>query len=483
MNPEFRRQLWLGFSATRLVVLPLLLWACFAAAYVTSGSRAATVLAITGAALFAVLVWGMGTFAVGSSVNDEVTDRTWDQQRMSAMQPWAMTWGKLGGASAYAWYGGVLCLAVAVPAGLMGGLGGQVLEIALSAILFGIFLQALLMAVNLQLLKSRSVTARRGGIWLVIAVLFWGAAPLFGESRQLTVTWWGQPFNSVNFGLASMALFAACALVAAWRSMAEVLAVRQWPWGWPALALLITVYVSGFLPSHRTLALGAVGVATCSTLTYLALLTEPQLRPLWQRVVNRLADGEWRAALLQTPRWPFTLLLAVPFALVATVALQQPGAMPWVVTDNNMPFAGISSANYVASFVLLMVRDCALLLFLAFAVNNRRAVTTFLLLMVVLYGLLPWLVNAANSPFLLGLLQPWLAKGSLSLVFAALHAAPWDTPVALQPGFRLQKLHQPLEAAALPAAHYHLIYFDAFAPEKQPELWSEAVFRQRHTPG
>ena len=35
MNPEFRRQLWLGFSPTRLVLLPLLLLACFAAAWLT----------------------------------------------------------------------------------------------------------------------------------------------------------------------------------------------------------------------------------------------------------------------------------------------------------------------------------------------------------------------------------------------------------------------------------------------------------------
>ena len=33
-----------------------------------------------------------------------------------------------------------------------------------------------------------------------------------------------------------------------------------------------------------------------------------------------------------------------------------------------------------------------------------------------------------------------------------------------------------MQTAELPASHYNLIYFDAFAPEKQPELWTEAVF-------
>ncbi len=419
MNPEFRRQLWLGFSSTRLALLPMLLLACFAAAYLTGKDNAASVLAITGSALFAVLVWGMGTLAAGTSVMEEVSDRTWDQQRMSAMQPWAMTWGKLGGASAYGWYGGALCLLIAVPAALMSGkgngLGDKVVQTVFSAVLFGLFLQALLVAVNLQLVKSGSTTSRRGSVWALVALLFWGVTPLIGISRELSVTWWGQPFNNFNFGLVSMALFTACALVAAWRSMAEVLAVRQLPWGWPALAILITVYVSGFAPTHATATFGAVGLVTCAALTFFALLTEPQPRPLWQRVVTRLGGGQWRAALLQLPRWPTTLLLAVPFALIASVSLSQPNATPWPAAEQIM--------LYPITFVLLMVRDCALALFFAFAVKNKRAVAAFLLLMLALYGVLPWLVAATGSDALLGLVQPLMAKSKLSFIAAAIHAA------------------------------------------------------------
>ena len=415
MNPEFRRQLWLGFSVTRLAVLPLLLLACFAVAFLSEKDNIASVLAITGAAMFAVLVWGMGTLAAGSSVMDEIADRTWDQQRMSAMQPWAMTWGKLGGATAYGWYGGALCLLVAVPAALLSGQGGKVFQVTLSAILFGLFLQALLIAVNLQLVKNGGRQARRGGVWLLVVVLLWGVTPLFGMSRELSVTWWAQAFNSFNFGLASMALCAVCALVAAWRSMAEVLAVRQLPWGWPALALLLTAYLSGFASAHHTATFGVVGVATCAVLTYFALLTEPQPRPLWQRVLTRLAAGQWRAALLQLPRWPTTLLLAVPFALAASLALNPPETQLWPALQQ--------IKLYPATFLLLMVRDCALALFFAFSVKNRRAVTAFLLLMFVLYVLLPWLVSAMGGDMLSGLVQPLLARSSLSFTVALIHAA------------------------------------------------------------
>ena len=83
-------------------------------------------------------------------------------------------------------------------------------------------------------------------------------------------------------------------------------------------------------------------------------------------------------------------------------------------------------------------------------------------------------------PTVVAALQPeWDERGTpIRELFAALHAAPWDAPVALLPGFRLRKRHQALQEAALPAGQYHLLYFDAFAPSTQPELWTEAVFAQ-----
>ena len=83
-------------------------------------------------------------------------------------------------------------------------------------------------------------------------------------------------------------------------------------------------------------------------------------------------------------------------------------------------------------------------------------------------------------PAVVAALQPeWEARGTpLRELFATLHAAPWEAPVALRPGFVLRKRHEALQAAALPAGGYDLIYFDAFAPSTQPELWTEAVFAQ-----
>jgi hypothetical protein len=412
MNPEFRRQLWLQFSSTRLIVLPLLLLACFTAVILSAPAGWQHALAMVGALLFCGLVWGMGTLAAGASVIDEVIDRTWDQQRMSAMQPWAMTWGKLAGASAYGWYGGALCLLVAVPCALMGKLRELVPVLTLGAILAGVFLQALLVAVNLQLVKTGGSMARRGGGWpmLLLLLLLWASV---GALREEQVPWWGDKFNSTHFVVASLALFSLCALVAAWRTMAEVLAVRQMPWGWPALAVVLSVYFVGFAPTHHLQMLGVVGLGTCIVLTYFALLTEPQPRPLWQRIIARLAGRQWLQALQQLPRWPTTLGLAFLFACWVMLSWDQQSAARLELPLTWQPMV----------VILFAVRDCALALFFAFAVKGRRPVLAFLVLMLVLYGLLPWLLGALAGPMLVMLVLPWKSHGILSLLIAAIHAA------------------------------------------------------------
>lgn len=62
-----------------------------------------------------------------------------------------------------------------------------------------------------------------------------------------------------------------------------------------------------------------------------------------------------------------------------------------------------------------------------------------------------------------------------------LHEAPWEEEVCLTPTFRLLKLRRDLTSWQVdderPPLRCDVVYFDAFAPEKQPALWTPAVFR------
>lgn len=64
-------------------------------------------------------------------------------------------------------------------------------------------------------------------------------------------------------------------------------------------------------------------------------------------------------------------------------------------------------------------------------------------------------------------------------VFDWLHTSPWGewSNCPQVDGFRLFKLAERFENFDLDEA-VHLIYFDAFAPDKQPELWTEAMFQK-----
>lgn len=56
--------------------------------------------------------------------------------------------------------------------------------------------------------------------------------------------------------------------------------------------------------------------------------------------------------------------------------------------------------------------------------------------------------------------------------FASLHKAPWDRAVEVTPGFTLQKIEARLENTELRTGIFDVIFFDAFAPSKQPEMWT-----------
>lgn len=60
----------------------------------------------------------------------------------------------------------------------------------------------------------------------------------------------------------------------------------------------------------------------------------------------------------------------------------------------------------------------------------------------------------------------------------AIHTAPWEEDVPVTPHFTLRKVQADFTAnhPSLTTDRYSLVYFDAFAPEKQPEMWTQELF-------
>jgi tRNA U34 5-methylaminomethyl-2-thiouridine-forming methyltransferase MnmC len=62
-------------------------------------------------------------------------------------------------------------------------------------------------------------------------------------------------------------------------------------------------------------------------------------------------------------------------------------------------------------------------------------------------------------------------------IFRALHDAPWHEEVMISDRFLLKKIRGDLLEVTL-TDMYDLVYFDAFSPVQQPELWTEPVFKK-----
>ena len=56
-----------------------------------------------------------------------------------------------------------------------------------------------------------------------------------------------------------------------------------------------------------------------------------------------------------------------------------------------------------------------------------------------------------------------------------IHEAPWDEWVNISTNFNLRKIMGDLTTGPI-FGKYDLIYFDAFGPDKQPEMWTTEVF-------
>lgn len=72
-----------------------------------------------------------------------------------------------------------------------------------------------------------------------------------------------------------------------------------------------------------------------------------------------------------------------------------------------------------------------------------------------------------------------LVDKSISPFFQQLHDATWNTTIDILPTFHLHKVETDFTAYQFTDT-YDLIYYDAFAPEKQPEMWTQDIFHRMY---
>ncbi len=74
-----------------------------------------------------------------------------------------------------------------------------------------------------------------------------------------------------------------------------------------------------------------------------------------------------------------------------------------------------------------------------------------------------------------------IANGKLQIAFNQIHESEWNKIIKIDPKFYLKKIEGDLSKIILTENEYDLIYFDAFGPRVQKDLWSVEILKKMQT--
>lgn len=430
MNPELIRNLWLELTARRMGFMALVIGSLLALAFSASGLAEAASIAET--IYYGVVVF-WGTRCAAQSVVEEIANKTWDGQRLSAIGPWAMVWGKLFGSTALAWFGGAICLVV-IAAGVAQRSGSTVAaEYLIYLVTMGVLAHAAAMMASLVAVRRRLSHTRFDvfiyqAVGLLAALLVWRvwqvASPvslmpaltmLMGFDLK-GVAWWGNTYEASGFYVLSLLLFACWTLIANHRLMRRELQVTNGPGVWLAFLAFVAVYVGGFdpwraadIPAGAALGLRAAqaGLAFIA-LTYLMVFVEPKEVVAWRWLFDRVRSGRLIEAAGRAPCWIYAYLAAA-LAAVLAIALAPAGALYGTEIISQ-------SAAIIVATMGFVLRDCGIFIALGLGQTGKRSDLAALAVIAILYAILPGILGAE--------------MGGLGAAFYPIPtASPWLGPV------------------------------------------------------
>lgn len=65
-------------------------------------------------------------------------------------------------------------------------------------------------------------------------------------------------------------------------------------------------------------------------------------------------------------------------------------------------------------------------------------------------------------------------------LFSQIHSSQWELPIKINSNFTIHKINVDFMKYDFPG-QYNVVYYDAFAPDKQSEVWSQEVFNHLYS--
>ncbi|MEI6986006.1 MAG: hypothetical protein WCK65_07755 [Rhodospirillaceae bacterium] len=401
MNPEFLRNLWLELPPHRMVAMPAVLVLVFFAAWLAGGSLS---FASAAQGLIALLLVIWGSRLAAEAVLNEIIGRTWDNQRMSAVRPWDMTWGKLLGSTVFMWYGSLWCLV----AFLVSPHGSVVLVIRL--LLAGLEAQALALLFSMVLIRGEPVSlrfqvtvAQSLSVMVILPLLF---ITMF--NRPESIIWYGYNVSFDIFVTLSQLAFIGWTVVGLYQMIRTELLHQAGPLTWLFFVVFSVAYIAGFdhLQYYTgrswmpTLSVTRLFIAFCAAiaLTYICALIESKSLVRLRRWLALLRD--WRLAQggQLSPSWIGTMVVALVLGMLTAVNIigLRPPSAP-------LPLAPLAQIGAILAF---SIRDLAIFHYLTLYSRSGRGELAIGIYLIFAYFLAPVLMSSARLDFLLPVLVP-----------------------------------------------------------------------------
>ncbi|MEJ2610069.1 MAG: hypothetical protein P8179_08235 [Candidatus Thiodiazotropha sp.] len=427
-NPEFIRNLWLELIPYHLIAL-FLVYGLLLILHLVVNDYAFN-REIGHAAVFLLLIvtgiWG--TKKASGAVYGEVAERTWDWQRISGLSPWSMTWGKLFGSTSFTWYGGFLCLIVAVLAYANGDARLKDWQL-LGLSVFGVLLShGLGFLISLFYIRSRTLENARGGgsIYLLVLLLFLFLSSFAGDlEHSKALLWYGQSLTAYNYLLVTAVLLWLWTLIGAYRVMRRELSYSGGPWVWIVFLWFLPLFFGGLAVDKYAMLMAGNGAKAWWLLAFgfwvagvwLALFVEPKNPVDLRALLVALKTGQGRHVAQLMPAW-LTALLLLPLAIAALYLMSSSQSL-WEVKM-------IGLAQLATLAFLFLLRDISIFLLLALAKKSRADISAVIYLLV-LYLLIPWILDAMGLDRLQVFFCPspeqplvWAMGGALTAAVIAL---------------------------------------------------------------
>jgi hypothetical protein len=421
-NPEFIRNLWLEFTLHRVLVMPAVIGILSLLMYLVNGQKLDGATAVAAAFLFCAIIFIWGTRVAAESVIQEINARTWDTQRMSAMGPLGMAWGKLFGSTIFVWYGGLICMGLYWMSYIDILSEERLAKLILVYLLSGVIAHATGLLVSMLAVQKRRDFGR-GQVVFYLLVGFVAAIPglyigLSGWADDgvfRVMLFYDNVFPLIDYVLIALVVYSMWALIGIWRMMRAELQMVNGPWVWLAFVAFTVVMAAGIriLPPEVGKAMPDIsskayhGYAMLLILTYVIALAEPKGPVLFRRLRRYVQLHDWGSLVSSIPRTVPMMILV----LLASIVLLSLSESRFTVLEQPVNFHLATISTF-----LFVLRDVGFIYLLSVARYSPRNDITAFLYLALSYTVLPLALIFLGLDSLTALFWPqWDSGAGLTL--------------------------------------------------------------------